>query len=181
MSTGYPFSVALSTNRSRSATLGGGSGVDRPNLAPGRNSGNITSGTSPGCLGVPASRKMTTPDFYYDPCAFTIQPIGFLGNAGRNILRGPGFANLDFSLVKDTALGFLGEGGKLEFRAEVFNILNRANFVTPGFGIGGGSANNSALVFAARADAEAPLASAARISVTSGASRQIQFALRLIF
>ncbi len=156
-------------------------GVARPNLAPGRNNSNIVSGTTAGCLGVLAGQKLGGPNLYYDPCAFSIQPAGFLGNAGRNILRGPGFANLDFSLVKDTALGFLGESGKLEFRAEVFNLLNHANFITPGFGIGAGSNNNSALVFAAKADAEAPLSSAARITVTSGASRQVQLALKIVF
>ena len=51
-----------------------------------------------------------------------------LGTAGRNILSGPPERNWDFSLVKDTKLGFLGEGGMLEFRAEFFNILNHTNF-----------------------------------------------------
>jgi hypothetical protein len=106
---------------------------------------------------------------YFDPCAFAIQPMGFLGNAGRNILAGPGLANLDFSLVKDTALPGLGEGGKLEFRAEIFNILNRANFNMP-----------SRTVFAGQADVEVPSNNAARIN-GADTSRQMQFALRLQF
>ena len=69
---------------------------------------------------------------WYDPCAYYLQPQGFLGNEGRNSLRGPGFNMLNFSVVKDTALGFLGEGGKLEFRAEFFNLFNHTNFASPG-------------------------------------------------
>ena len=115
LQTGYPFSAVVGSNRSQSKVNGGPGGIDRPNINPGRNNDNIILGG---------------PDLYFDPTAFSLQPLGFLGNAGRNILRGPGFATLDFSLVKDTALGFLGENGKLEFRAEFFNILNRANFTT---------------------------------------------------
>ena len=51
-----------------------------------------------------------------------------MGTAGRNILTGPPERNWDFSLVKDTKLGFLGEAGMLEFRAEFFNVLNHPNF-----------------------------------------------------
>src|SRR5260370_33767782 len=54
--------------------------------------------------------------------------VGQLGTAGRNILSGPPERNWDFSLVKETKLGFLGEGGMLEFRAEFFNVLNHPNF-----------------------------------------------------
>src|SRR6202035_1440092 len=54
--------------------------------------------------------------------------IGQLGTAGRNILSGPPERDWDFSLVKQTKLGFLGESGMLEFRAEFFNVLNHTNF-----------------------------------------------------
>ena len=54
--------------------------------------------------------------------------LGQLGTAGRNILTGPPERDWDFSLVKDTKLGFLGEAGMLEFRAEFFNVLNHPNF-----------------------------------------------------
>ena len=72
---------------------------------------------------------------------------------------------------KDTALGFLGESGKLEFRAEFFNLLNRVNFATP-----------DRIVYAGRLDQEAPLPTAGRINSTGAStSRQIQFALKLLF
>ena len=54
--------------------------------------------------------------------------IGQLGTARRNSLIGPAERNWDFSLVKDTKLGFLGEAGMLEFRAEFFNVMNHPNF-----------------------------------------------------
>ena len=53
------------------------------------------------------------------------------GNAGRNELSGPGLANLDFSLIKNTYIRKISENFNIQFRAEVFNILNRANFQAP--------------------------------------------------
>jgi hypothetical protein len=92
-------------------------------------------------------------------------------------MRGPGLGSWDFSAVKDTALPFLGENGSLQFRAEFFNFLNRANFGAP-----------QGLVFTGTPSltnlgpfTEAPGATAGRITTTSTNSRQIQFALKLIF
>ena len=162
LQTGLPFSTVMGSNRSRSG-VGAGQG-DRPNLLPGRKNDNIILGG---------------PDQYYDTSAFAVQDAGFLGTAGRNILRGPGFATLDFSLVKDIRLRPLGESGKLEFRAEFFNLLNRANFGTPGVGQGGGNA--AGVVFAGLANGERPLPTAGRLIDTSSSSRQIQFALKILF
>ncbi|HUQ95450.1 MAG TPA: TonB-dependent receptor, partial [Bryobacteraceae bacterium] len=129
---GFAVTPDLTSNRSRSNNnnaFGGPS--DRPNLLPGRTSENITEGTTAGCPGITAGQKLHTPDLYFDPCAFESPAAGFLGTSGKGIFSGPGTNNLDFSVVKDTALGWLGEGGKLEFRTEVFNILNRATFDLP--------------------------------------------------
>jgi hypothetical protein len=83
-------------------------------------------------------------------------------------------------VTKDTALRFLGEAGKLEFRAEMFNILNHPNFTVPE--LGGGSSDNSAgVVFAGSRDGELPLAAAGRITSTNTSARQIQFGLKLLF
>ena len=185
LQSGLPFTVEEQTNRSRSNVFGGGSTAgaatspDRPDLVPGRNNSNITSGTTAGCPGVAAGQKLGTPNLWYDPCAFTLQPAGFLGDAGRNILRGPGVANIDFSLTKDTPLPFLGESGKLQFRADIFNILNHANFTTPE--LGGSPGNSAGIVFAGRTNGELPLATAGNIPSTSTASRQIQLSLRIVF
>lgn len=146
---GYPFSPGLSSDRARKR-----GGANRPDLVAGRTPGDIILGTR---------------ERYFDPAAFSIQQIGTLGNVGRNILRGPGLANLDFSLAKDTAFGFLGESRKLEFRADAFNILNRVNFGNP-----------SSNVYAGQRDVEVPLATAGQI-VSARTARQLQFSLRMMF
>ena len=151
LQTGYPFSPVLSTNISRSGTKGGGAGIDRPNLVAGRNNSNIILGGA---------------TQYFDPSAYTLPTAGFLGTAGRNSLRGPGLANVDFSILKNTRIRQLGEGGTLEFRAEMFNILNHTNFGMPNNTVfTGANLNRSAGV----------------ITNTATKSRQIQLALKLVF
>jgi hypothetical protein len=166
---GYAFNPLLSQNVSLDKSVGGATLADAPDLLPGRKNFNITRGVSTGCTGVPAGTPLGTPSVYYDPCAFAVQPAGFIGNVPRNSLRGPGFANLDFSCLKDTHVGFLGEAGTIEFRAEFFNILNHANFGLP-----------SAQVFSGT-NGQTPLPNAGLITTTANSSRQIQFGLKLIF
>ena len=177
LQSGYPYELTVTNDRSRQKS--GTIVASRPDLVPGRTGSNITHGVSAGCLGIPAGTKIGPPNLYYDPCAFTIPPLGSLGTLGRDFLRGPGLANLDFSLVKDSPLHFLGEGGKLEFRAEFFNILNRVNFATPG--VGGGGGNTAGTIFAGAQNVEPPVASAGVPTNTATTSRQIQFALKIIF
>ena len=54
-----------------------------------------------------------------------------LGNEGRNILTGPGLESFDFSVVKNTKIPRISEAFNVQFRLEVFNITNRANFSPP--------------------------------------------------
>jgi hypothetical protein len=171
--TGYPHEVVLGVNRSRSGNLGENrANIDRPNLKPGRTPDDITSGTSPGCLGVAPGTEIGTRELYFDPCAFTLQPAGSYGDLGRNFLRRPGLYNLDFSLAKDTAAGFLGEAGKVEFRADFFNILNHTNF----------QLGKETRLFTGNAVLEeAPIVGAGEMRATSNKSRQIQLSLRLEF
>ena len=174
LQTGYPVYSTMSFNRSRSNRLGGQLVRDRPDLAPGVKASDITSGVSRGCGTGPGAIAAGTPLGdrwrWYDPCAFTLPLPGYLGNAGRHIVRGPGLANVDFSLRKDTPLRFLGESGQLEFRAEFFNIFNRVNFQDP-----------SAVVFAGRAPVENPLVTAGQITTTRTTARQVQLALKVVF
>ena len=100
---------------------------------------------------------------------------GTLGNVSRGLLRGPGLDNVDFSINKDTRLPFLGEQGKLEFRAEIFNILNHPNFAMPNGTVFSGTTTDYGPY------SEAPSASAGVITATVTTSRQIQFALKIIF
>jgi len=69
--------------------------------------------------------------FAFNPAAFQIPPAGFLGNAGRNIVRGDSYYNSDFAVLRSFELPFLGEGRNLQFRAEFFNIYNNVNFTAP--------------------------------------------------
>jgi hypothetical protein len=160
--TGLPFTVTTGGS-DRSRSLGAG---NLPDLNPGRWNPNIISGTTEGCAGVAPGQKLGTPDLYFDPCAFSLEPLGFLGNQGRNILTGPGEVTMDFSLVKDTKLGFLGEAGNVQFRAEVFNLLNRANFMWPSRGVF--SAPSATVV-----------STAGEITRTSTSPRQVQFSLKV--
>ena len=113
----------------------------------------------------PVNGDGRNPDQYFDPGAFELQPAGFYGNVGRNTLIGPGVANLDLSFIKDTGLT---EEVTLQFRAELFNLFNRANFGNPSNTVFSGSRTT-------------PSSRAGRIGSTTTTSRQIQFALKLVF
>ena len=54
-----------------------------------------------------------------------------LGNAGRNSITGPKLVNVDFSVVKNTAIRRISESFNVQFRAEIFNIFNHSNFLPP--------------------------------------------------
>jgi hypothetical protein len=72
---------------------------------------------------------------YFDKTRFRNPSPNTLGTLGRNILEGPGFANLDVSMVKGFPLPMLGEAGLGQFRFEAFNLFNRTNFGLPNTGI----------------------------------------------
>jgi hypothetical protein len=91
-----------------------------------------------------------------------------LGNAGRNELVGPGLSTLDFSLVKNSKLARL-ESGNVQFRAELFNILNKSNFAAP--------LDNDTIFNQDGSIAEGGGA----VDQTQTTSRQIQFGLKILF
>ena len=90
---------------------------------------------------------------WFNTSCFAAPAAGELGTAGRTPVSGPGFANTDFSVIKHFPLGFR-EGARLDFRAEVFNLLNHPQFGLPGadfnspatFGIVNSTVNNPRLV-----------------------------------
>jgi hypothetical protein len=192
LQTGYPFAATLSSDRENISWEPGFTGVtDVPDVVPGRTPYNITHGVSSGCGSIPAGKPLGTPQLWFDPCAFSIEPAGFIGNERRDFLRGPTLSNVDFSLVKDTAVSKLGEGGKIEFRAEFFDLFNHPNFALPsGTSIASGglcpiTAQNPAGVAACPIT---PLSTAGAISSTltnpgglPGGTRQIQFGLKVMF
>ena len=121
-------------------------------------------------------RPFANPDFHgsaiigkstqwFNPSAFLAPPpnSGFFGNLGRDTLSGPGLATWDFSTFKDTRIR---ERLTLQFRAELFNLLNRANFNTPNL-----------IVFTPSGVS----GTAGAITSTSTTSRQVQFALKLLW
>jgi carboxypeptidase family protein len=113
LQTGRPFTVALLPEIDNSGTgrsaLGFGAN-DRPNLNGDPN----------------LSRR--SPERWFNTAAFSFSAPGTFGNAGRNILEGPGYQNVNVSLVKNTALT---ERLKLQLRAEAFNLFNHPNFNLP--------------------------------------------------
>ncbi|MCH8267848.1 MAG: hypothetical protein IH846_10050, partial [Acidobacteria bacterium] len=161
MSSGIPITAQTSFNRSLDQSR---STSDRPNLRAGF-SNNPIEGVTAGCEGVAAGQKLGTPNLYYDPCAFELPPAGFYGNVGRSTIIGPGFANVDFSVTK---IFSITENTRIDFRAEFFNLFNRANFDLP-----------DAAMF--DEDTETPLSTAGQIRSTATTSRQIQFGLKFTF
>ena len=86
------------------------------------------------CFTVPTAPSAAFYAANCDPTVGTgLQCFNLRGNVGRNIVNGPGLINLDFSVVKNTKVS---EKVNVQFRAEVFNILNRANFNVPDYGSG---------------------------------------------
>ena len=127
----------------------------------------------------PNGAKVDTPSCWVNPSAFSLPPAGQFGNAGRNILRGPAFAQLDLALQKSFKLT---EGTKITFGAEAYNLFNHPNFAVPSntqspLTLGG----NGDAVFS-RADATGSFANnAGRIFTTVGTGRQIQLDARFTF
>ncbi|MGH9902552.1 MAG: hypothetical protein ACRD68_12160, partial [Pyrinomonadaceae bacterium] len=91
-------------------------------------------------------------------------PVARFGNLGRNVIIGPNFNNVDFSVLKNTKLN---EDVSVQFRAEVFDLFNHANFGQPGRVVG-------SQTFGQVSDTRFPTGD-------SGSSRQIQFALKFMF
>jgi hypothetical protein len=140
--TGRPFTVALHPDNDNSNTgrsvLGFGAN-DRPNVV-----------RSPE-LDNPTEQR------WFDTAAFAIPPRGTFGNAGRNIVEGPGLAVINVSLVKTTQVT---ERLGVQLRAEAFNLLNRVNYDQPDNFVGSPS-------FGA--------------ILSAGAPRRLQLGLKLLF
>jgi hypothetical protein len=69
--------------------------------------------------------RASATNLWFSPSAFAPAALGTQGNAGRNILHGPGINNFDFSVMKDTTLT---ESTRLELRFEFFNFFNHTQF-----------------------------------------------------
>jgi hypothetical protein len=116
--------------------------------------------SGPVVLGTDAFR---TTNRYFDPNAFTLPLAGTFGNVARGSFTGPAFYDFDTSLFKTFSFT---EQLRLQFRVEAFNLLNRTNFSLPNPQTFSGTNYSS---------------SAGVITATANPSRQIQFALKLLF
>jgi hypothetical protein len=110
------------------------------------------------------------PNHYIKTQCFALPtPITLRGNVGRNTLIGPGLLNVDFSVFKNNYIRRISDRFNVQLRAEFFNVLNRANFAPP--------LDNKNLFDSTGQ----PVANAGLITSTQTSSRQIQFALKLIW
>jgi hypothetical protein len=194
LQTGLPFTPVLANNRSNSGNLSTGADrvdVNTQAIAQGTAFTNAQGGTYIAAANFipydPQTVITGNPNQWFNPNMFHLQPMvpcptnpaltcGTLGDAARGILRGPGLGDWNFSVVKDTAVPLLSEQGSVEFRAEIFNILNHTNFGMPASGT---VFNGATSILGAYQ--QAPLAGVGQITTTATTSRQIQFALKLIF
>jgi len=194
LQTGLPFTPILASNRSNSGNLSTGSDrvdINTQAIAQGMALTNAEGGAYAAAANFipynPHTVITGNPNQWFNPNMFHMQPMvpcpnnptltcGTLGNAARGILRGPSLGDWDFSLVKDTAAPLLGKEGSVEFRAEIFNLLNHTNFGMPASAT---VFNGATSVLAAYQ--QVPLAGVGQITTTVTTSRQIQFALKLIF
>jgi hypothetical protein len=158
---GFPFSPQLGYNPTGS---GDSRNPVRPNLTPG-----FTGPLYPG--GSTAQRVAE----YFNPAAFTPPAAGYVGNAGRDSLTGPNYADWDFSLLKSTQLT---ERTRLQFRAEFFNLLNHTNLQLPNEVVYAAGPTQGTT---ASQNTVAALGSPGVISATANTSRQIQLGLKLLF
>jgi hypothetical protein len=112
---------------------GGNNSLVRPSWAPGATTGTATSNIPAGYFFNPLAffRPVVTAGQVIPSSngAATAGAIGTdFGNVGRNVLRGPGQTNVDFSVIKRFAIG---ETKNIELRAEFFNLFNHVNFANP--------------------------------------------------
>ncbi len=141
---GFPFTPVIGSNRSGD---GDTRNPDRPSLNP--------SFSGPVVLG--------SVNQWFNPNAFILPPAGTYGNLGRGVFTGPGLAEMDISLFKNTAIS---ERTSLQFRAEFFNVLNHPNLGPPNSTVFSSGAIN---------------ASAGLITTLATPPREIQFGLKLMF
>jgi hypothetical protein len=105
------------------------------------------------------------------------QCFNLRGNAGRNTLIGPGIRNLDFSVFKNNKIKRISENFNVQFRLEMFNIMNHPNFAPPGPGDGNTD------IFDPQGNSLDPKngGTAGALLRTTIPERQIQFAIKISF
>jgi hypothetical protein len=121
----------------------------KPDFAPGYNAGNVTTGD---------------PANWFNANGFILPPKGEYGNVPRDSLRGPDMKIVDLSILKNSRI----RKQNLQFRVEIFNLFNRANFATP----------ISSALFSPDGSR---IPNAARVDHTVTTARQVQLGLKFVF
>jgi hypothetical protein len=180
-SDGVPFTPTWGTGSDPANTLSGDD-FAFPNRVGGSGCQSLTTPGNPNnyikteCFAVPTAPADTP--FWRANCLGTFpQCFNLRGNSGRNILIGPGITDLDFSVFKNNYVKRISENFNVQFRVEMFNIMNHPNFGPPTVGDGNTD------IFDATAKSLAPSAGglAGRLVRTTIPERQIQFAMKVIF
>jgi hypothetical protein len=196
VSDGVPFTATWGTGLDPANTLSSDdfaypNRLGGPGCATLTNPGNPTNYIKTLCLAIPTAPDM---NFWSTNCSPappsrggtisdpTLAPVPALacfnlrGNAGRNILIGPGITNLDFSVFKNNRIKRISENFNVQFRLEMFNIMNHPNFAPPGPGDGNTD------IFAGDGTSLAGAGgTAGALLRTTIPERQIQFALKFVF
>ncbi|MDQ1405323.1 MAG: hypothetical protein QOG55_952 [Acidobacteriaceae bacterium] len=190
VSDGIPFTPTWGTGADPAGTLSSDdfaypNRLTGPGCGTAVNPGNPTNYIKTQCFSVPVAPNQAFFDANCDPAPPTLgaplapgdlRCFNLRGNAGRNTLIGPGVESLDFSIFKNNKIQRISENFNVQFRVEMFNILNHPNFAPPGPGDGNTD------IFAPNGDSGAPPNGTAGALVrTTIAERQIQVAIKVIF
>ena len=158
---GVPFSLGEGDQ----ADLGNSFDTQRPNYTP----------NAPGCNNNVYGNQ--SPNQWFNEKCFQASQYGTVGNLGRNVMKGPGYADTDIGITKNTRIN---ERLSLQFKAELFNIFNHPNFAPPG-----GSIINAGQATVGPSTsydtAGAQITSLVGSGGIAGVARQTQFSLKLIF
>lgn len=147
---GAPFSPSVGF-----ASVGTGTYTPRPDVVA-------------GCDLYPDKQSLSN---WFNINCFTPPPIGQFGNAGRNILIGPGYFGMDGALARNVRITSISDDFQLQFRAEVFNIPNHPSFANPSANLWNQGTNG-----AFNRNPSVNL-----ITATTSQPRQIQFGIKILF
>jgi hypothetical protein len=190
VSDGVPFTPTWGTGGDPAGTLSSDdfafpNRLSGPGCGTATNPGNPTSYVKTQCFGVPVAPSQAFFDANCDPAPPTLGGLlapgdlscfNLRGNAGRNILIGPGIRDLDFSVFKNNKIKRISENFRVQFRLEMFNIMNHPHFAPPGPG------DTNTDIFGPSGSSLAPPSGiAGALQRTTIPERQIQFAIKISF
>ncbi len=185
VSDGVPFTPTWGTGSDPANTLSNDdwafpNRLGGPGCATLTNPGNPSNYIKTQCFSVPTAPD---PKFWNDNCSpvplslgtpvdpASLQCFNLRGNAGRNIIVGPGIKSLDFSVFKNNRIKRISENFNVQFRVEMFNIMNHPNFAPP-------TVPDNSDIFDGTGS---PTGVAGLLTRTTVPERQIQFAVKFIF